>query len=150
MTRLNLGSGRYTIKGFNNHDPDIDGWKYEDGLPYPDGSVEGITEAHSLMYVALEDWEFVFEEFYRVLVPGGIVRIHEDHTTHPQSERYGGYPGAVTLTSPHVVKRELAFAGFEVLDVNEETTFFHDRSLIQSLHGPHPKTFCCEGRKPCV
>lgn len=149
MTKLNLGSGIYTIRGFDNLDPIYDGWHFEHGLTfYDDESIEGITIAHALMYVPLDEWADVFAEFYRVLEPGGVIRITEDSTADPASERYGGYPGAVTLTSPARVLDSLTVAGFATArSVEPDETLFKDASLIQKLHGPPPKVFHVEGVK---
>lgn len=144
--RLNLGSGIYVIDGFVNLDKET-GWLFEDGLPYPDSSVEGITVAHALMYVELHDWPAVFAEFARVLEPGGVVRISEDNTTDPASERYGGFEGAVTLTDAKLVMNYLTLAGLETHQLGADETLFSDRSLIQKLHGAEPKVFFVEGVK---
>lgn len=151
MTRLNLGSGIYTIAGrhWRNHDPILDGWHYEDGLgQYPDESIEAITESHSLMYVHPSEWPGVFAEFYRVLEPGGIVRVQEDWTNNPDSERYGGYPGFACLTTPDLVAASMSNASLVPMRVTYDTTEFHDDSLIQKLHGGEPKTFVVEGIRP--
>jgi len=148
VSRLNLGSGIYVIEGFHNRDPDLDGWRFEHGLPeYEDGSVEAITVSHALMYVALADWPAVFQEFARVLEPGGVVRITEDATDDRASERFGGWPGYVTLTSSDLVADHIERAGLRAYVCSERETMFADRTLIQRLHGPAPKVFHVEGVK---
>ncbi len=148
VTRLNLGSGHeHVLDGFANLDKET-GWLFEDGLAYPDGSVEAITVSHALYRVALADWPFVFGEFARVLEPGGIVRVTEDSATDPRSSRYGGFHDAVTLTSPGLVLSYMTSAGLEARRVKQNETFFKDTSLIQNWHGPPPKTFAVEGIKP--
>lgn len=150
MTRLNLGAGPHQIEGFDNLDANT-GWRFELGLgDYPDGSVEGLTIGHALMYVPKLNWEYVFKEFARVLEPGGIVRITEDNTEDPESERYGGWRDAVTLTGPKMMAAALRKAKLIVQKVDADTTFFSDRSLMQAWHGPAPKCFWIEGRKPNV
>jgi len=148
--KLNLGSGAHPLGGFENLDL-TNGWRFEDGLgQYPDGSVEGITISHALMYVALADWPFVFSEIARVLEPGGVVRITEDATDDPASERFGGFDGAVTLTSSALVRQHLAAAGLDDYDRTPHLTYFDDgldSSLIQTWHGDPPKVFHCEGVK---
>lgn len=145
--RLNLGSGIYVIDGFDNLDKET-GWRFEDGLTqYRDGSVEGVTIAHALMFVELKDWPAVFAEFARVLQPGGVIRISEDNTTDRESERYGGYDGAVTLTDAKLVMNYLTLAGLEAHEMGADETLFTDRSLIQKLHGGVPKVFFVEGVK---
>lgn len=100
------------------------------------------------MYVALEDWPFTLSECFRVLQPGGILRVTEDNTEDPESERYGGYTDAVTLTGPTMMRRELKQAGFRVREYDADKTGFHDRSLLQAHHGAAPKCFWMEGKKP--
>ena len=147
MTRLNLACGPHELEGFDNLNPPA--WRFEEGLGYPDGSVEGISVSHGTMYVALTDWPYVFSEFARVLEPGGIVRITEDATDDPESERFGGWHDAVTLTSKKLVAKHLRAAGLTVVrGIDADSTAFTDRSLIQAWHGPEPKVFHVEGRKP--
>ncbi len=148
MTRLNLGAGAHPIEGFDNLDAN-NGWKFELGLgDYDDGSVEGITISHSVMYVPVLNWPYTFKEFARVLEPGGIVRITEDDTENPESERFGGWHDAVTQTSAKLVATHLRKAKLIVQKVDADTTFFSDRSLLQAHHGMPPKVFFIEGRKP--
>lgn len=148
MTKLNLACGPNLLPGFENLDANT-GWRFETGFPdYPDGSVEAVSESHGLMYVPLLNWPYVFKEIARVLEPGGIVRITEDDTEHPDSERLGGWHDAVTLTSAKLVAAHLRKAKLSVLKADAETTAFHDRSLMQAFHGREPKVFFVEGRKP--
>lgn len=150
MTRLNLGAGAHPIDGFDNLDANT-GWKFEHGLgDYPDGSVEGITVSHSAMYVPILNYPYVFKEIARVLEPGGIVRITEDNTEDPHSERASGWHDAVTLTGPKMMAAALRKAKLTVVKADEETTAFKDRSLMQAHHGSAPKCFWIEARKPDV
>jgi SAM-dependent methyltransferase len=154
--RLNLGCGTpntrswHPIAGFVNLDKSL-GWRFEDGLAdFVDGSVDGITVSHSLMYVAEDDWPQVFAEFGRVLAPGGVLRITEDSALDPQSARLGGWKGsqpAVTLTSPELVQRHMEAAGLSVTRLDATTTGYRDRSLLQAQHGPEPHVFFMEGRR---
>jgi len=143
---LNLGSGACELEGFVNLDRHH-GWRFEDGLDYPGGSVDGITISHALMYVHERDWPGVFGEFARVLVPGGVVRVTEDSTDDPASERFGGYHDYVTLTTPALVRRHMEAVGLQVRDVAPNETRYRDDSLIQRLHGEPPKVFHIEGVK---
>lgn len=146
--RLNLGSGAHPLDGFDNLDA-MNGWRFEDGLgDYPDGSVEGVSISHALMFVALKDWPFVFQEIARVLAPGGVVRVTEDATDDPRSERYGGFADAVTLTTSALVTTYMSAAGLNARRVGETYSRFADDSLIQCWHGADPKVFHVEGVKP--
>lgn len=144
--KLNLGCGPAVLDGFENLDA-ATGWRFEDGLPYADATVAVITISHALMYVPLAEWPAVFADLARVLEPGGIVRVTEDDTEEPESERFGGWHDAITLTAPELVMGHLADAGLAAFRVGMDETLFRDRSLIQQLHGAPPKVFAVEGRK---
>jgi SAM-dependent methyltransferase len=154
---LNLGCGTpnspswHPMPGFVNLDKSM-GWMFEDLLPQcADGTVDGISISHSLMYVDERDWPRVFAEFARVLKRGGVVRITEDHTIHPVSSRKGGWKGsepAVTLTHPSMVGEFLLGAGFEAHLVDGRTSRYRDLSLCQAQHGDPPHVFFMEGVKP--
>lgn len=154
MTKLNLGCGDAKLDGFVNLDERW-GWRFQDGLPnYPDGSVEAITESHALMYVPEEEWPAIFEEFARVLAPGGVIRITGDATDNPLSRRFGGrrpVGRAVTCATPcsaALAIRHLQAVGIPAREVDPDETAFSDLSLIQQLHWAPPHVFHVEGVKP--
>lgn len=147
MLKLNLGAGDRPLDGFTNLDL-AGGWRFQDGLGYEDGTVDAITVSHALMYVPLEEWADVFSEFQRALAPGGVIRISEDDTANPLSDRFGGHHDATALTSPAIVRYHLELAGFAVNEMAEDATCFDDGSLLQAWHGPPPKVFFVEGVKP--
>lgn len=146
--KLNLGCGKEPLEGFDNLDKKM-GWLWEGGLPmYDDESVEAITVSHSLMYVKAENWPFIFSEMHRVLKKGGVLRITEDSTDDPASERYGGHHEAVSLTTSSNIVEQMIEAKFcRVRLVDEYTTCFKDDSLLQNFHGGRPKCFFIESVK---
>jgi len=145
--KLNLGCGDYPIEGFENLDRRT-GWRFETGLSdYADASIEAITISHALMYVPRENWQDVFTELARVLAPGGVLRITEDDTANPDSERYGGWHDAVSMTSPALILGELRRAGLKATRCEPGASSFTDTSLIQRWHGDPPKVFHVEGQK---
>ena len=147
--KLNLACGPRHLDGFENLDL-TNGWRFQDGLPYADGSVEAITESHGLYLLPIADWPHAFAEIARVLEPGGVVRITEDATDDRRSSRYGGFDGWVTLTSRGLVSVHLEAAGLDVKDCSPEWSYFKngtDGSLIQEWHGEPPKVFHVEGIK---
>lgn len=147
MTRLNLAAGPYHLNGFVNLD--LPEWRFEDGLgDYADDSVDAVTESHGLMYLPLAAWPAAFAEFARILRPSGIVRITEDATDDPESERFGGWEDAVTLTSAKLVRKHLRAAGLIANSRAGDETGFPDLTLCQAWHGAPPKVFFIEGRKP--
>lgn len=146
--KLNLGCGPHKLAGFKNLDQPE--WHWQDGLHYESGTVDAITESHSLMYLPLPEWPKAFVALYRVLKPGGIVRITEDNNEDPESERYGdgAWHDALALTGPKVVRKHLRDAGFVVNTVAAGASNYRDLSLCQTWHGWEPKVFFLEGRKP--
>lgn len=149
---LNLGCGTegerswHPIEGAVNLDKSM-GWRFEDGLrDYADGSVDGVSISHSIMYVALADWPAMFAEFARVLRDGGVVRITEDATDDTRSRTFGrGWHDAVTLTSAAMVKEHLRAAGLVAHDCGPTQTMFESPILLQKQHGDAPDVFWCEG-----
>lgn len=153
---LNLGCGNpdaaswHPMPGMVNLDKSL-GWRFEHGLSvFADGTVEGITVSHALMYVEKPHWPMMFAEFSRVLKPGGVMRITEDDTSHPQSRTYpmgwrGSDPAAI-LTDPKMMRRALESAGFLVRDVTASTGV---RELMQDQHGGVPHCFYIEGVREC-
>lgn len=154
--RLNLGCGTpetrswHPIPGMVNLDKSL-GWRFEDGLDaFTTGSVAGITISHALMYLPEDAWPAFLADCARVLADGGVLRITEDDTRHPQSSRRGGWQGsepAVTLTSPSFVWTQLMRAGLDPRLVTRDETHFADRSLCQAQHGAPPDVFFIEGVK---
>lgn len=153
--KLNLGSGRHPLDGFENLNepgtPWSDGavsWRAEDGLPYPDGSVEAVTVSHLLMYLERDAWPALFAEIARVLEPGGVARVTEDETVSTASRRQGLQPGAAAATDVYGVTGQLALAGLAPYWRAPDSTVWRDRSLIQTWHGSPPDVFHVEGVKP--
>lgn len=156
--RLNLGCGTegtrswHPIHGMVNLDKSM-GWRFEDGLgDFVTGSVAGISISHALMYVQMADWPAMFAELARVLKPGGVLRITEDDTAHPESRTHPrGWHDAKTLTNPAMVKAHMERAGLRAYDVAPGETKYDDTSLIQQQHGDAPDCFWMEGVKiACV
>lgn len=150
MAKLNLGCKRRKLEGFDNLDK-IYGWLFQDGLPqYADSSVEAITISHALMFLTPLELSSFIKEMWRVLKPNGVVRITEDDTENPKSDTYR--TGCLTstphcLTGPNMMRALLEVAGFKVYDVDEETTHFQDKSLMQNYHKGRPRCFFIEGIK---
>lgn len=150
MIKLNLGSKYRKLPGFDNLDK-LFGWHFQDGLPqYPDKSVAGITISHALMFLTPNELEVFVKEMFRVLKPGGVVRITEDDTENPQSTMYGTgnlKSGPKCLTGPKMMRQVLEQAGFSVYDVGKSQTHFTDNSLIQAYRGGPPERFFIEAVK---
>jgi SAM-dependent methyltransferase len=71
--KLNIGAGSTVIEGFTPIDRKLGTEAYP--LKYPDGSVEEIRCSHMLEHLSFGEVQEAFQEWYRVLKPGGRLRI---------------------------------------------------------------------------
>lgn len=77
--KLHLGSGTEHKDGWINidlaGDPVDLAWNLAHGIPFPDGSVDGIFHEHLLEHLPLRAGDQLIAECWRVLRPGGVLRI---------------------------------------------------------------------------
>jgi predicted SAM-dependent methyltransferase len=77
--RLHLGSGPARKDGWVNVDlvgDDVDlTWNILTPLPFADGSVDAIFHEHVLEHLSIEDGYQLARESYRLLRPGGVLRV---------------------------------------------------------------------------
>jgi predicted SAM-dependent methyltransferase len=76
--RLHLGCGTVRLEDWVNIDrggtPDL-ALDLRLGLPFPDASVDRIHSEHLLEHLRLADAQLLMSEAYRVMRPGGVMRI---------------------------------------------------------------------------
>ncbi len=77
---LNVGCGPSNYPGFINLDyqwrPHVHlCWDITRGIPLDSSSMKGIFAEHCLEHIPFSDCEKVLGEFYRILMPAGVVRI---------------------------------------------------------------------------
>jgi predicted SAM-dependent methyltransferase len=77
--KLNLGSGQEPLDGFVNIDfvgaPVDLAWHLGDGVPFADGTVDAVLSEHVLEHLTLPQAQGVLHEAFRVLRPGGALRV---------------------------------------------------------------------------
>lgn len=56
-------------------DPDTILWDLKKGIPFADGIFDGVYHCHLLEHIDREDAPYFLQECFRVLRPGGILRI---------------------------------------------------------------------------
>ena len=71
--KLDIGAGRHRIEGFAPVDRKLGTEAYP--LPYSSGSIDEIRASHVLEHFGWRDVHAVLGEWYRVLRPGGLLRI---------------------------------------------------------------------------
>jgi len=74
--KYNFGCGSNRIPGWQNHDTDVDITKR---LPFRDECASFILAEHVIEHVSGPDGFRFFEECYRILEPGGVLRICVPH-----------------------------------------------------------------------
>jgi predicted SAM-dependent methyltransferase len=80
MKKLNLGCGERHAKGwinldFNSNHPDVTAHNLLRPLPFADDSFDVVYSSHVLEHFAKNEGERLVKECFRVLKPGGILRL---------------------------------------------------------------------------
>jgi predicted SAM-dependent methyltransferase len=95
---LNIGSGYNPKSGWTNIDlvgaPVDVAWDLSRGIPFPDGSVDGIYHEHLMEHLTLRQGFELCSECSRALRPGGILRIGVPNA----GELLGSYAGTRDTT----------------------------------------------------
>jgi predicted SAM-dependent methyltransferase len=77
--RLHLGSGAVPKDGWVNidllGDPVDIAWNLAHGIPFSDGSADAVFHEHLFEHIPLRAGLGLMEEIFRVLKPGGVVRV---------------------------------------------------------------------------
>lgn len=151
IIKLHLACETELLGGFDNLDPMIDGWTFQQGLKnYGDGTVDAITISHGLYQLTSQEWPAAIAEFYRVLRPRGILRITEDDCESDRSIRKKNpFPGSKSWPGPLMAQNELLRAGFRVFHQTAFSTMYSDSSLCIHHRMAVPSyVFYIEGVKP--
>lgn len=72
LAKLNLGCGTNRLQGWSNHDAEVDITKR---LPWKDASASHISIEHCVEHIPYKAAIEFFKEAYRVLAPGGVLRV---------------------------------------------------------------------------
>lgn len=106
-------------------------WDLTKGIPAPTNSIALITSDHFLEHLILSDVVFVLSECYRVLIPGGVLRISVPHIN-PYIEAW--------------MSNDIDFLGSKITDIplgQEElyATCFDQISWLMLRSGEHQSLF---------
>lgn len=77
---LNIGCGHRYHRDWTNIDlspatPDVIGYNILKGLPFETGSFDVVYHSHILEHLSRVDGQTLMQECYRVLKPGGVIRV---------------------------------------------------------------------------
>lgn len=79
VTKLHLGCGPHIFQGWRNYDldPGIGGFRCDlrEPLPFETGKADYIFTEHAIEHLTLKEGQRLLNECYRVLKPGGVIRI---------------------------------------------------------------------------
>jgi SAM-dependent methyltransferase len=107
-------------------------WDFSSGLAFAeDGTLDGITISHALLYVPREAVEKLFRDAYRALKPGAVLRISEDdcRTRSPDDCHYMRFK-----TEPSEILGLLKGTGFRAEIVGPEKSFSSNPFVKRALH----------------
>jgi predicted SAM-dependent methyltransferase len=146
---LNVGGTNLDSQKYLNLDKST-GWLFQDGIECLDNSVDAITEGHALMWLKTDELVTFLKECYRVLKPGGVMRITQDDACNPKSDTYHtGWKNRQIVTCPTVFHNALEEAGFTVYHCGAKETHYKNDDLLQDTHqfGNPDRVFYIEGVK---
>jgi len=134
--KLNLGCGYSHLEGWVNVDADVTVqpdmlWDLRRSLPFPDGSVAAIFHEHLLEHLPLAAAAPFTRECWRVLRPGGILRIGV-----PDFERYArDYLGSRELIDRLRPGRPTALLALsELAFCYQHMSMWDQETLVRLLH----------------
>jgi predicted SAM-dependent methyltransferase len=161
---LNLGGAEFhhPVPGYEGYvsvdlDPPDTVWSVRHDLttpiPLPDATVSRIHTEDFLEHISVDGIDFVLAECYRLLVPGGMMRIGVPDYNNPKDRPYleagvdPRYPGHVTLTHYELFKEIVErspFDGYRFYHHWDGDSFVsepidYSLGMIQRTPDHHPK-----------
>ncbi len=110
--KLHLGSGSVRLAGWVNidlHTPQADfHWDIRRPLPFPAGAAQFVYHEHVIEHITLDEGVRCLADWYRVLAPGGVLRIATPDLEY-LVERYGS--GDAWRKQAWLEQREYQFIG---------------------------------------
>lgn len=158
--KIYLGCGQHVLEGWENLDPrtgldpQIKLWRWNEPLPYPDGSAELVLVQHSLQHCRPEDYDSNFREAKRVLIPGGRIVVKEADNRyrvwhHPGYEDRDGMIKS-SISEPEAMAI-LVRNGFEEVTNDKDLLLGRYASVVTRLRKAGSRNyFIVEGTKPEV
>jgi len=86
--RINFGCGSNRIEGWINHDIEVDLTKR---LPYDDSQADYVFAEHVVEHLTIHEAYRFFQECYRILKPGGAIRITVPSVTNVFQKKNDAY-----------------------------------------------------------
>lgn len=133
--KINLGCGKNVLDGWENLDPRtgldarIREWKWNDKLPFPDGSAELVLAEHNISHCKPEDFDANFSEIMRVLEPGGKFVLKD------ADDRYYVWRGIGSSVDGGIIWSTLSEPKTEeVMARNGFVDISHDRQALVSKY----------------
>jgi predicted SAM-dependent methyltransferase len=142
LLKLHLGCGTHVFDGWANLDPrsnlhpDIINWDYSRLIPFSDNKADICLTSHTFNYIEESFYEEALLDIWRVLRPGGILRMQEDRTDSGYIWRYPGQGSRNTgeiksLPTKERIWEALENVGFKVYTSSPGETKSPHKDVIQ-------------------
>ncbi len=141
LLKLNLGCGPQaeTMPGWTGLDhrasnwPGAVQWTFDDMIPFCDLTADAVLISHALEYLPADRYEELFLDVWRVLRPGGVLRIADADTSRRVWKNIGTKHitgKVVSHPTPGVVKTALDAVGFLVVDSEPGVTVCPHKDIL--------------------
>lgn len=141
LLKVNIGCGTQISPSWAclDHQPEkqppgaVIGWQWPEPLPFAANMADIAHHSHLLYYIAEEDYPKFFLDIWRILRPGGILRMGEDNTRRRVWHRIGCRHVTGKILShptPQSVRLALELVGFEVHESTPDTTLSHHADVL--------------------
>jgi predicted SAM-dependent methyltransferase len=142
LLKLNLGCGEHVLDGWANLDPrsDLDAsiikWDFSKPIPFGECKADVALTSHVFNYVQENTYENALLDIWRVLRPGGILRMAEDRTDNGYIWRMPGQRARGTgvirsLPTKEKIVHALKKVGFEVHDAEPGKTMSPHKDILK-------------------
>jgi len=139
--KLNLGCGETLLDGWTGLDPRnylderIIEWDFSRHIPFAEWTADAVMTSHVFNYIAEEDYATALLDIWRVLRPGGVLRMAEDCTDSGYVWRDIGQPARGTgeiksLPTKTKIVAALKRVGFEVHEGELDETLSPHKDIL--------------------
>jgi predicted SAM-dependent methyltransferase len=152
MIKLNVGSNAVMFEGWDNLDlyPGPPGVIQHDArtrFPYEDNSIDFIFSEHFIEHLTAEEGLFYFQECYRMLKPGGVVRtstfcIDEIMLNCVSDEKWNIYKEKM-LNGQFKHLSRVEFFNFAVYEGHAHKYMYNIHEIARILELAGFRSYCC-------
>jgi hypothetical protein len=140
LLKINLACGRDVWDGWASLDPrsvhpDIINWSFDEQIPFGENMADVILTSHSLQHIPTNEYAEAFLECWRVLRPGGVLRLHQDDAEGGHVWRGIGHTSRVGKIKSAPDKSSMVAAlrrvGFSIVDAEPGKTLSPHQDVLR-------------------